>query len=1245
MIKCGLIILWAQITCLISAQSTSEQTTVIIPFTTSGDLLSTTHFPEYESTVASGIGSAIAPKVTNDSLRPLVLFYGRYACNVNINEDYCPRDTYTAMSFYYGMVEGGMNTDGTFTSSSIMLKFKDPTVIFKKKDLKQTYPLGGSFPAYSDMAMDDLMFGNESVVAVVGFEGDCKEVSYLADAYESMALMVQCTDGIGESKFPIANGVQMATTMGALYRGFAAMAKSIGWTNVAIINMHDDGRGDRSDHDQLLDALSKQGIDVDYTHKGKIPTYGAVYSGAESWMRIVKESYLKTRIYVMIIEDPLDITLFMDSLYNFGLLETGKYVVIGIEPVPKIDPIFETFLTSYSNNRDMTMKTCGNGGAVKVSNPMVRNYYRSLFMFTDIATVKPNFNNEWNALLKKIYNKDVNTSCPPLCDRKDKNIYGYNPFTSNDMEEYDYSASTAMGNAYDAGKLLATMINNGQTNPLNASQFSQLMKQQSYKSQIKFSLLVADTLPGIFGYDSSFDSQGIAMREYMLWSPQKPAGGLGIYEWAKIAAKVLPNGMRAYTVEWNNLTQLGVLHGKLPESKPKCGFNMELCPRDYSQLSELEIVIIAATSVCTIALVVVLYFAIRRVSYERRLQTMYFLVNRSQVYLRDKTKWKSTFGSAFQTTAALQGLTYDPREKSDANKPKNLINFYQQNITKAIDTTKKKMKIKKKDTKKADRWTEIIDWELGEYKGKLVALRRIQKESLKLTRPMKEELDKLMKMNHDNLNPFYGIINEGNLIFTIHAFAVRDTLNDVLRNTDMRLDKFFKNSFIFDLIKGIGYLHDNSGIGYHGNLKSTNCLIDEYWRIRLSSFGMEQIRMDEPPPSSREMLWTAPEIVRRHNIKYDLDKNQLTKADIYSFGIIIYEIYGREGPFGDDDLLDTNEIIEQVKFPRGNDVTRPDLSLLKRDAPDQIIQSLPSIWHEDPKRRPAISWIRKSWKEAGISAKDNLADNIMALFDRYTNNLEGLVKEKTQELEEEKIRNENLLLQLLPRSVANCLKDGRPVEAEFYDSVTIYFSDVVGFTALSSKSTPMQIVNMLNSLYTQFDLLIDKFDCYKVETIGDAYMYVSGLPDTNDMLHAGEVAASALELLEIIKTYVVPHAEDEKLRLRIGLHTGCVVTGVVGVKMPRYCLFGANVHIASRMESSGEPMRVQISDTTYHILEDNGGYEMQLRTDPKKPPERRTYWLHAYNKQHRLDRLKKETERFPRLNAVINKSIKAWNLH
>lgn len=263
----------------------------------------------------------------------------------------------------------------------------------------------------------------------------------------------------------------------------------------------------------------------------------------------------------------------------------------------------------------------------------------------------------------------------------------------------------------------------------------------------------------------------------------------------------------------------------------------------------------------------------------------------------------------------------------------------------------------------------------------------------------------------------------------------------------------------------------------------------------------------------------------------------------------------------------------------------------------------------------------------------------MNLLDRYRNNLEDVIRERTEQLEDERKRNENLLLQLLPKSVANSLKNGQPVEAEFYDSVSIYFSDIVGFTSLSSKSTPLQIVNMLNNLYTNFDTIIDKFDCYKVETIGDAYMFVSGLPELNSYLHAGEVAAASLELLDSIKTFTVAHVPDEKLRLRIGNHAGPVVTGVVGIRMPRYCLFGDTVIVANNMESSGEPMRIQISSDMYELILKCGGFitEQREKIILKNKMEIMTYWMNDYSKDDRLARLISHKENLPHLEPLIHK--------
>ncbi|CAH1773967.1 unnamed protein product [Owenia fusiformis] len=218
---------------------------------------------------------------------------------------------------------------------------------------------------------------------------------------------------------------------------------------------------------------------------------------------------------------------------------------------------------------------------------------------------------------------------------------------------------------------------------------------------------------------------------------------------------------------------------------------------------------------------------------------------------------------------------------------------------------------------------------------------------------------------------------------------------------------------------------------------------------------------------------------------------------------------------------------------------------------------------------------------------------------------------KTTELNKEKYLTEKLLYQMIPKRVANDLRLGKPVKATSFDAVTIYFSDIVGFTDISSRSTPMQVVRMLNALYSTFDDRIDTYDVYKVETIGDAYMVASGLPEPNGEKHIEEIATMALDLLTAVKQVSIPHSPQEKLRLRIGIHTGPCVAGVVGLKMPRYCLFGDTVNTASRMESHGLPEKIHISSPCYEKLEQLGGYNIEPRgpTEIKGKGKMETYWL------------------------------------
>ncbi|XP_063298577.1 guanylate cyclase soluble subunit beta-2-like [Pelobates fuscus] len=190
----------------------------------------------------------------------------------------------------------------------------------------------------------------------------------------------------------------------------------------------------------------------------------------------------------------------------------------------------------------------------------------------------------------------------------------------------------------------------------------------------------------------------------------------------------------------------------------------------------------------------------------------------------------------------------------------------------------------------------------------------------------------------------------------------------------------------------------------------------------------------------------------------------------------------------------------------------------------------------------------------------------------------------SKHLEEEKKKTEALLYAMLPKHVANQLKEGKRVEAGEFKECTILFSDVVTFTNICAQCEPIQIVSMLNSMYLRFDRLTNVHDVYKVETIGDAYMVVGGVPIPVST-HAERVANFALGMI-LMANEVKNPVTGMPIQIRVGLHTGPVLAGVVGEKMPRYCLFGDTVNTASRMESHGVPNKIHLSPNSYRCLKD-----------------------------------------------------------
>ncbi|XP_064157709.1 guanylate cyclase soluble subunit alpha-2 [Anguilla rostrata] len=212
--------------------------------------------------------------------------------------------------------------------------------------------------------------------------------------------------------------------------------------------------------------------------------------------------------------------------------------------------------------------------------------------------------------------------------------------------------------------------------------------------------------------------------------------------------------------------------------------------------------------------------------------------------------------------------------------------------------------------------------------------------------------------------------------------------------------------------------------------------------------------------------------------------------------------------------------------------------------------------------------------------------------------LKATLERTHQALEEEKKRTVDLLYSIFPGDVAQQLWQGEVVQARKFEDVTMLFSDIVGFTAVCAQCTPMQVISMLNELYTRFDYQCGILDVYKIETIGDAYCVACGLHRKSDS-HAKPIALMALKMMQLSEEVLTP--DGKPIKLRIGIHSGSVLAGVVGVKMPRYCLFGNNVTLASKFESGSHPRRINVSPTTHQLLQDDRAFSFIPRSRQELP--------------------------------------------
>lgn len=433
---------------------------------------------------------------------------------------------------------------------------------------------------------------------------------------------------------------------------------------------------------------------------------------------------------------------------------------------------------------------------------------------------------------------------------------------------------------------------------------------------------------------------------------------------------------------------------------------------------------------------------------------------------------------------------------------------------------------------------------------------------------LREEMRIIARLRHPNIVQTLGAVMKGSSMMVVMERMNKGSLHSMLVS-EVPADLELYLQILLDAVHGLRYLHEAKPPYIHGDVKSLNILVDENLKGKLSDFGLSFLKSSSLFSSGvvgGSPLWMAPELFKK-------GASPSENTDIYALGVTMMEMWTRRTPYWEHvEVAQTplEEVLRRIREEelRPSDPSRscPRCEYFWNDRSAEQSKELLQLAREcmlsNPKRRPDLVEIENRLQ----AVVEKLAPGKRSSGGRNT-------------------EQSRLLHDILPPKVARALLEGRKVEPETFDPVTIFFSDVVNFTKLSAKEKPEIVMSFLDRMYSSFDALARKHGLFKVETIGDAYMCVGGLPEPQSD-HTLRVARFAVEAMKAANQVAVDPNDPSKgtLQIRVGFHTGSVVASVVGSTNPRYCLFGDTVNTASRMESNSLAGRINCSPESHVAL-------------------------------------------------------------